>query len=162
LTKTDDVLLELGRTFAAYMRSVSPFQYKNKTYRLINNYVALPYIRCDVCGDYPIFEVSVIESDGGERLRVGNNCIDRMAGRNVSEWFRSFRRKRESVIANRKYIDQLSLILNAHDRNELSFQITDGDVEKLRIILEQMCNGLNPTTRQEQIAECYISRKATA
>jgi hypothetical protein len=85
-----------------------------------------------------------------------------MTGRNVSEWFRSFRRKRESVMANRKYIDQLSLILNAHDRNELSFQITDGDVEKLRIMLEQMCNGLNPTTRQEQIAECYISRKATA
>jgi hypothetical protein len=162
LTKTDDVLLESGRTFAAYMRSVSPFQYKNKTYRLIDNYVASPYMRCDVCGDYPIFEVSAIESDGGERVRVGNNCIDRMTGRNVSEWFRSFRRKRESVMANRKYIDQLSLILNAHDRNELPFQITDGDVEKLRTMLEQMCDGLNPTTRQKQIAECYISRKAKA
>jgi hypothetical protein len=162
LTKTDDVLLELGRTFAEYMRNVSPFQYKNKTYRLIDNYIASPYMRCNVCGDYPISEVSVIESDGGERLRLGNNCIDHITGRTVSEWFKSFRRKRESVMANRKYIDYLSLILNAHDRNELSFQITDGDLERLRIMFEQMCNGLNPTTRQEQTAECYMSRKATA
>ena len=162
MTKTDDVLLELDREFAAYVRSVSPFQYKNKTYRLIDNYVESPYMRCDVCGDYPIFEVSTVESDSGERLHVGNKCIDRMTGRNVSEWFRSFRRKRESVMANRKYIDQLSLILNAHDRNELSFQIIEEDVEKLRIMLEQMCNGLNLTTRQEQVADFYIGRKTAA
>jgi hypothetical protein len=163
LTKTDDVLLELGRTFAAYMRSVFPFQYKNKTYHLIENYVASPYLRCDVCGNYPTFEVSVIESDdGGKRLYVGNNCIDSLTGRDVSEWFRSFRRKRESIMTNRKYIDQISRILNAYDENELTFSIPDGDVKKLRIMLEQMCNGLNLTTGQEQIAECYISRKITA
>jgi hypothetical protein len=162
LTKTDDVLLELGRISVAYMSSVFPFQYNNKTYHLINNYVASPYLRCDVCGNYPTFEISVIESeDGVQRLHVGNNCIDRMTGRAVSEWFRSFRKKRENIMANRKYIDKISLILNVHDVNDLSFQMPSGDVEKLRIMLEQMCNGLNLTTGQEQIANCYINRKIT-
>jgi hypothetical protein len=108
LTKTDDVLLELNRGVAKHLKRMSSFQYKNKTYCLIDNYVAVPYRKCDVCGDYPIFEVSVIESEGGERLLVGNDCIDRLTGQNVSEWFKSFRTKRESAMANRKFVDQLS------------------------------------------------------
>jgi len=162
MTKTDDVLLALGKTFAAYMKSVFPFQYENKVYRLINNYVASPYTRCDVCGNHPIIEVSVISSEDGKHLRVGNDCIDHITNRRVSRWFKNYRRKRENVIRNRKYIDGLSLILNASRRNELAFQITDCDVEKLSIVLERMINGLNPNRREEQIAECYINRKAKA
>lgn len=162
MTKTDDILLELSRTFAAYIRSVFPFQYENKIYRLVNNYVALPYARCDVCGSHPINEVSVIRNSDGETLRVGNDCIDRITNRRVTRWFKNYRRKRENVIRNRKYIDELSLILIAYERNELTFQITDGDVKKLRIMLERMCRGLNPTRRQEQIAECYMRRKVKA
>ena len=162
LTKTDDVLLALSRTFAAYLQSVFPFQYENKVYRLINNYVALPYSRCDVCGNHPIIEVSVIRSEDGQQLRVGNYCIDRITNRRVSRWFKNYRRKRENVIRNRKYIDGLSLILDAYRRNELAFQITDCDVEKLSIVLEKMVNGLNPNRREEQIAECHIRRKTQA
>ena len=113
MTKTDDVLLELNRTVAKYISGVLPFQYKNKTYRLIDNYVSVPYMRCDVCGDYPIYEVSIIESDRSARLHICNDCINRLTGQNVSEWFKSFRRKRENAMANRKDIDQPSLILNA-------------------------------------------------
>jgi hypothetical protein len=90
---------------------VRPFQYKNKTYRLIDNYVAVPSMKCDVCGDYPTFEVSVIESEDGT-LRVGNDCIDRLTGQSVSEWFKSYRRKRESIMADSKRMDQPSLVLN--------------------------------------------------
>jgi hypothetical protein len=107
LTKTDDNLLELNRTVAKYISKVCPFQYKNKTYRLIDNYVAVPYMKCDVCGVYPTYEVSVIESEEGKILRVGNDCIDRLTGQSISEWFKSFRRKRESIMANRNYNDQL-------------------------------------------------------
>ena len=106
MSKTDDILLELNRTVASYIREVRSFQCKNKRYRLIDNYVAIPYMKCDVCGNYPTFEVSIIESNSGQRLHVDNNCIDRLTGQNTSEWFRSFRKKRESAIANRKYIDQ--------------------------------------------------------
>ena len=106
ITETDDILLELNRGVATYLSAVHPFQYKNKTCRLIDNYVAIPYMKCDVCGNYPTFEVSIIESNSGQRLHVDNNCIDRLTGQNTSEWFRSFRKKRESAIANRKYIDQ--------------------------------------------------------
>jgi hypothetical protein len=162
LTKTDDNLLELNRTVPMYMREVRPFQYKNKTYRLIDNYVAVPYMKCDVCGDYPTFEVSIIESEDDEVLHVGNDCMDRLTGRSVSEWFRSFRRKREGIIANRKYIDQLSLILNPDDCKELFSQITEPNIEKLRVLLEQMNNGEKLTTRQEQIADGYMSIKVTA
>jgi hypothetical protein len=162
LTKTDDLLLELSRTFAAYMKSVFPVQYKNKTYRLVNNYVASTYTRCDMCGSHPIIEVLVIRSNDGQTLRVGNNCIDRITNRRVSRWFKNYRRKRENLMRNRKYIDGISLILNAYEMNELTFQITDGDVKKLRKALERMCNGLKPTRIQEQIAECYINRKAKA
>ena len=162
LTKTDDILLGLSRTFAAYMKSVFPFQYRNKTYRLINNYVASPYTRCDVCGSHPIIEVSVIRSEDGQQLRVGNDCIDRITNRRVSRWFKNYRRKRENVMRNRKYINELSLILNAYERKELAFQITQCDVEKLSMMLEQMINGLNPNRGEEQIAECYISKNAKA
>ncbi|MCW4006267.1 MAG: hypothetical protein NWF04_06715 [Candidatus Bathyarchaeota archaeon] len=107
MTKTDDILLELNRTVARYLLGVRPFQYKKKTYHLIDNYVAVPYMKCDVCGTYPTYEVSVIESKEGTTLRVGNDCIDNLTGQNVSEWFKSFRKKRESIMANRKYTDQL-------------------------------------------------------
>jgi hypothetical protein len=162
LAKTDDVLLELNRTFAAYIRSVFPFQYESKIYRLVNNYLALPYARCDVCRKHPINEVSVIRNSDDETLRVGNDCIDRITNRRVSGWFKNYRRKRENVIRNRKYIDELSPILIAYERNELTFQITDSDVKKLRMVLERLCRGLNPTIRQEQIAECYMSRKVSS
>jgi hypothetical protein len=162
LTKADDVLLELNRKFAAYMKSIFPFQYEGKVYQLINNYVASPYMRCQVCGNYPIIEVSVIESEDYRQLRVGNDCIDRLTNRKVSRWLKNYRKKRENVIRNRKYIDELSLILTASRRNELVFQIRDCDFETLRLMLEKMVNGFNLGKREEQIAECYIRRKNKA
>lgn len=159
MTKTDDVLLELGRTFSAYMRSVFPVQYENKTYRLVNSYVASPWTRCDVCGNHPIIEVSVIRSSDGHTLRVGNDCIDRITNRKVSRWFKNYRRKRQNVIKNREYIDGLLSIMKAYERNELPFQVSNGDVVKLREMFELLCNGLSPTRKQELLAECYLSRK---
>ncbi len=113
MTQTDDILLDLNRTVARYVKGVRPFQYKNRTYHLIDNYVAVPHMRCDVCGDYPTYEVSVIESDDGKRLHVGNDCIDDLTGQIVSEWFKNFRKKRESAMANRKCLDQPSHSPNA-------------------------------------------------
>jgi len=159
LTKADDVLLELNRKFAAYMKSVFPFQYEGKVYQLINNYVASPHMRCHVCGNYPIIEVSVIENEDYQQLRVGNDCIDRLTNRKISRWFKNYRTKRKNVIRNRKYIDELSIILNASRRNELAFQTRDCDFETLSLMLEKMVNGLNPDRREEQMAECYIRRK---
>ena len=159
LTKADDVLQELSRRFAAYIESIFPFQYEGKVYQLINNYVASPYMRCQVCGNYPIIEVSVMESEDYQQLRAGNDCIDRLTNRQVSRWFQNYRKKRENVIRNRKYIDEVSLILTASRRNELAFQIRECDLETLRLMLEKMVNGFNPSRREEQIAECYIRRK---
>ena len=113
-------------------------------------------MRCEVCGNYPIFEVSVIESEDYQQLRVGNDCLDSLTNRKVSVWFKIYREKRENVIRNRKYIDELSLIIAASRRNELAFQIKACDFETLRLMLEKMVNGLNPGRREEQIAECYI------
>jgi hypothetical protein len=156
LTNADDVLLQLSRIFAAYMESIFQFQYEGKVYQLINNYVASPQTRCQVCGNYPIIEVSVIRSEDGQQLRVGNDCIDRLTNREVSRWLQNYRKKRENVIRNRKYIDEVSLILTASRRNELAFQIRECDLETLRLMLEKMVNGFNPSRREEQIAECYI------
>jgi hypothetical protein len=108
LTKTDDILLELNREVARYISRLHPFQYKNQTYRLTDNYVAVPHMRCEVCGNYPALEVSVIESDNGKTLRVGNECINDLAGQNVSGFFENFRKKRESAMADRQCIDQPS------------------------------------------------------
>jgi len=106
LTKTDDILSELNKSVANHIKGVCPFQYKKKTYRLVDNYVAVPYMKCDVCGDYPTYEVSVIESQDGKTLRVGNDCIDRLTGENISEYFKTFRIRRENAIENRKSIDR--------------------------------------------------------
>jgi hypothetical protein len=158
LTKTDDVLLELNRQYAAYMKSVFPFQYEGKVYQLINNYVASPHMKCGVCGNYPIFEVSVIRSEDSHQLNVGNNCIDHLTKREVSSWFKSYRKKRENIIRNRKYIDGLSLILDGSQRNKRAFEITGNDIKSLSLLLKKMINGFNPDRRESQIAECYIRR----
>jgi hypothetical protein len=116
-------------------------------------------MKCAVCGTYPIIDVSVIRNEDGGRLNTCHNCIDRITNQKVSIWFKTFRKKRENIMENRKYIDCLSSILVAHERNELSFKIPIEDVEKLRKMYVQMCNGLNPRTKQTQLAECYISYK---
>jgi hypothetical protein len=157
LTKTDDGLLELNRAFDAYVNGFFSFEYDNKTYRLVNSYVASPWARCDVCGNHPIKEVSVLKSSDGEELRVGNGCIDRLTNRKVSEWFRKFRTKRENLIRNRKYIDGLASILTAYTNSELAFRITENDMERLRKAFERMRHGFNPTRKQEHLAECYVS-----
>jgi protein-arginine kinase activator protein McsA len=41
-------------------------------------------MKCDVCGNYPIFNVSVIRSEKGDRLNVCNDCIDQITNRTVS------------------------------------------------------------------------------
>jgi hypothetical protein len=159
LIKADDVLQELSRRFAAYIKSIFPFQYEGKVYQLINNYVASPQMKCQVCGNYPIIEVSVIESEDYRQLRVGNDCIDRLTNREVSRWFKNYRKKRENVIRNRKYIDELAFVLTAYQRNELAVQIRDCDFEILRLMFEKMVNGVNPNGKEKQIAECYIRNK---
>jgi hypothetical protein len=158
LTKADDVLQELSRRFAAYIKSIFPFQYEGKVYQLINNYVASPQMKCQVCGNYPISDVSVIASED-RQLRVGNNCINRLTNREVSRWFINYRKKRENVMRNRKYIDELSLIFAASQRNELDVQIRDFDFKILRSMFEKMVNGVSPNGKEEQIAECYIRKE---
>ena len=158
MTKSDDVLLELNRKFAAYMKSVFPFQYDGKVYQLINNYAASPHMRCQICGNYPIIEVSVIESEDYQQLRVGNDCINRLTKREVTNWFKNYRKKRENVIKNRKYIDGLSLVLGSSLRNGLASKITERDSERISSLLEKLINGFNPDRRESQLAECYIRR----
>ena len=75
----------------------------------------------------------------------------------VSGWFKTYRKKRENIIENRKYSDGLSSILAAYERSELPFQIPSEDFEKLRTTFAQMCKGLNTATEQKQLAECYFS-----
>ena len=155
MTKTDYVLLELGRAFDAYLKSFSPFEYENKTYSVVNYYVASPWTRCDVYENHPIKYVSVIRSRDGPRLRVGNVCIDRLTNQKVSEWFRKFITKRENVTRNRRYIDSLDSILTAYRNSELAFQIPEKDLAKLQGAFRRMRNGLNPI-RKEQLAQNYI------
>jgi hypothetical protein len=160
LAKTDDVLLALSRTIPEFIRSVGVFQYEGKTYRLVDNFASVQHMKCSVCGNCPIFAVSVIRSENGDRLNVCNNCIDRITYQNVSIWFKSYRKKRENIIENRKYIDGLLSILTAYERDELSFRISSEEVEKLRKTFVQMCNGLNLRTEQKQLAEYYIRYRA--
>jgi hypothetical protein len=75
----------------------------------------------------------------------------------VSEWLRKLRTKRENLIRNRRYIDGLASILNAYRNSELAFQISENDMGRLRKAFERMCNGFNPTRKQERLAECYVS-----
>jgi len=157
LAKTDDVLLALSRTIPEFIRSVGVFQYRGKTYRLVDNFAASQYMKCGVCGNYPIFDVSVIRSQDGDRLNACNSCMDQITNRVVSGWFKTYRKKRENIIENREYIDGLSLVLAAYEQNELSFKISSEDVEKLRKTFVQMCNGLNPRTEQKQLADVMLA-----
>jgi NRPS condensation-like uncharacterized protein len=157
LAKTDDVLLALSRTIPGFIRSVGSFQYKGKTYRLVDNFAASQHMKCSVCGNYPIFDVSVIRSEDGDRLNACNSCVDQITNRIVSGWFKTYRKKRESIMGNRNYIDGLSSMLAAYEQNDLSCKIPSEDIEKLRKAFVQMCNGLNPRTKQNQLAECYVS-----
>jgi len=156
MTKTDEVLHELSRTANDFIQSIGSFQYKGKTYNLINNFAASKPMECGVCGNYPIFDISIIRNETGNRLSVCNNCIDRIANQNISDWFKTYRKKRENILDNRKYIDGLSTILASHKQNTLPSQASREDVEKLRDAFVQMCNGLNPGTEQKRHADSYI------
>lgn len=82
-----------------------------------------------------------------------------MAHRKVSTWFRSYRKKRMNIITNSTEIEGLSFILEAYKKGKVSKKIKFREVEKIRVVLEQMCNGLNPNWQAEQILECYLDRK---
>jgi hypothetical protein len=58
---------------------------------------------------------------------------------------------------NRNYIDGLSSMLAAYEQNDLSSKIPSEDIEKLRKTFVQMCNGLNPTTEQKQLADVMLA-----
>lgn len=157
MAKTDDVLLALSRTIPGFIRSVESFQYKDKKYRLVDNFAASQYMKCSVCGNYPIFDVSIIRNEEGDRLNACNNCIDQITNRTVSGWFKTYRKKREIIMENRKSIDGLSSMLAAYEQNELSSKIPSEDIEKLRKTFVQMCNGLNPRTEQKQLADVMLA-----
>ena len=159
MSKTDDVLLGLSRTIPKYLSELGSFQYNGKKYLLIDNFVSSHNMKCGVCGNYPIIDISVIRNEDTGRLNACPACIDRITNQNVSMWFETFRKKRENILENRKYIDGLSSILVAHDRNELSFKISNEILETLRKMYIQMCDGLNPGTKLKQLAEAYISNK---
>jgi hypothetical protein len=55
------------------------------------------------------------------------------------------------------YINGLSLILDDYEKNELLFQISSEGVMIIRKTFVQMCNGLEPRTKYEQLAEYYIT-----
>jgi hypothetical protein len=150
-------LLALGRTISEYISGVGSFQYEGKTYRLDDNFVPSHSMKCNVCGNYQISDVSVIRNEDDGRLNVCYSCIDRITNQNVSRWFKTYRKKRENIMENRKHIDGLSSILTAYEHKELPFQISSEDVKKLHKTYVQMCNGLNSTTKQKQLAEHYIS-----
>ena len=154
-------MLELSRTIPKYIRDVGSFQYKGKTYLLDNYFVSSHYMKCDVCGNYPIMDVSVIRNEDGGRLNACYGCIDRITNQNVSIWFKTFRKKRKNIMENREYIDGLSSILAGYEQNILPFKISSEDIEKLRKTYVQMCNGLNSSTKQKKLAEHYIGLLCT-
>jgi len=154
---TDDVLLDLNRAAADYLRHIHPFKYANKMYRLVDNYVATPFMKCDICGNYPELEISIIESNGDRTLHVGNSCIDNLTGQNFSERMKNFRKKRENIMSNRKRIEQLTSILAAHDKRDSSVKITDDDAKKIRTILKQLVTAENLTVQQQQTADTYLT-----
>ena len=157
MAKTDDVLLALSRTIPGFIRSVGSFQYKDKKYRLVNNFAASQHMKCSVCGNYPIFDVSIIRNEEGDRLNACNNCIDQITNRTVSVWFKTYRKKREIIMENRKSIDGLFSMLAAYEQNDLASKIPSEDIEKLRKTFVQMCNGLNPRTEQKQLADVMLA-----
>jgi hypothetical protein len=157
MTKTDEILLELNRKFAEYIESVGEFEHEGEIYKIVHYFDSSPYMKCNICGNSPKVSIFIIKSDA-DKLRVGNECIDRLTNRNVSKRFKGYGRKRKNVIANRNYIDGLASIMSAQRSKGLPFQIAEGDTDKLRKAFERMCNGLNPTRKQQQIAKSYISK----
>jgi hypothetical protein len=65
-------------------------------------------------------------------------------------------------MANRKYVDQLSLILEAYDEKKPLLALTHMDTEKLRGILEQIFNGNDLSTSQVQVADYFLGMEVTA
>ena len=150
-------MLALSRTVYKYVHGIGSFQYNGKTYLLDDAFVSSHCMKCDVCGNYPISDISVIRNEYGNRVNACYNCINILTNQNVSRWFKTYRKKRENIIENRKYIDGLSSILVAYDRDELPFKISSEDIEELRKTYGQICNYLNPRTKQKQLADYYIS-----
>jgi hypothetical protein len=158
LTKTDDVLLTLSRTIPKCIERVGSFQYKGKTYHFNDNFASAQHMKCDVCGNYPLIDVSVIRNEKGDGLNLCNDCIDQITSKTVSSWFKEYRKNRQNILDNRKYIDGLSSILAAYERDKLPFKIQSEEVKLLRNMFVQMSSGLDLRTKDTQLAEFYINQ----
>ena len=156
MTKIDDVLLELNRSVTTYMKSIPAFQYNNASYRLIDNYSASPYVRCDVCGCYPVTVVSVLEGSYGRKLRLCNQCIDILAGQRISDCFNVFRAKRQNILFNRKLIDRLSLMLDNNINADTKLQLKKSEFKELQKILKYLCDGQSLNSSQIQLLDNYL------
>jgi hypothetical protein len=69
----------------------------------------------------------------------------------------AYRKKRENILEGRIYIDGVSSILAAYEWNKFPFQISSEGVMILRETFVQMCNGLDPRTKDKQLAKYYIN-----
>ena len=156
MTKIDDVLLELNRSVTTYMKSIPIFQYNNDSYRLIDNYSASPYVRCDVCGCYPVTEVSVLEGSDSRKLRLCNQCMDILAGQSISECFNVFRAKRQNILFNRKLIDRLSLLIDNNIHADTKSQLKKSEFKELQKILKYLCDGQSLNSSQIQLLDNYL------
>jgi len=159
IQEADDALFKSGREYAALLEKVRPFPYKHKTYRLVNIFTSSQRIRCNICGNCPITVVFIIRSEDGQRLKVGNTCIDRLTNQEVSTWYRNYQKKRETIIKYSKKINHLSSLLKACKKCELPCSIPFRELEKIRTVLDQMCKGIRLNWQQEQIAEQYAGKK---
>jgi len=77
----------------------------------------------------------------------------------VSKWFKSYRKKRENIIKNRKKIDGLSDLISSCKNCKLTCNIPFEKVEKIKTILERLSKGLLLNWQQETITQDYLDGK---
>lgn len=130
----EDCLRRLEAKIPDYIKSVGSFQYENETCTCTGIYDAAIMQKCQACGHYPIREVFVVTNTKGESFNVGNVCINRITNQKISQWYKTYRRKRANLEKNKHIIEKLSNI-NTPEANQIQ---------------ARLCHGFNPTKKQRK------------
>jgi hypothetical protein len=160
MTKTDDVLKDLDASIPEYIKAVGEFQYDGKAYRLVDHFRAKDYLTCQVCGHEKIKDIYIVANTTGNTSIVGNVCIDKISNQKISECFRSYRQKRDTIIKNRQLIDGVDAILLKYEWGRLPHFISKIGIERLQKMMDRMCEGFNPLEKTAKLARYYMQKMA--
>lgn len=158
MTKTDELLRQLEDSIPEYIKSIGSFQCRNDAWTLTGHYTTKRLLSCQICGHTPIIDVYVIKSTRGQKLNVGNVCINNIVKQKIGRWFKQHLAKKVFIKKYRPMIDVVDMIITHYENGTLPIPISELGIERLRKMLQRMSGGVKPLDKTVKLALYYVEK----